>query len=249
MNTKLPVQRPTVQIFENYTPEDYKVWKLLFERQSSNLKGKVSQEYLSALNTIGFTSDKIPDFREIEMRLKPLTGWALKVVPCLSPQKEFFEWLSQKRFTATCWLRSMDQLDYLEEPDMFHDVFGHAPLLSNTYYTSFFEGISKIALAHLDNPKVIEMLGRVYWFTIEFGLISEMQGLKIYGAGIISSSGETENSLSNRSKKHDFDIRKIMHTGFRNDIIQDNYFVVESYQQLFQSLPEMDSVVQEVVRN
>lgn len=103
--------------------------------------------------------------------LQSITGWSLEVVPNISPQKEFFEFLSQKKFTSTCWLRSMEQLDYLEEPDMFHDVFAHVPLLCNHDYVNFFKGISDIALKHIDNPEVVELLGRIYWFTIEFGLI------------------------------------------------------------------------------
>lgn len=240
------MERPLTQIYENYTEEDFNVWKLLFDRQMKNLDGKVSSEYLKALRDIGFTNDKIPNFNDLTVRLRPRTGWSLKVVPCISPQKEFFEYLSQKKFTATCWLRTMEQLDYLEEPDMFHDVFGHAPLLANKYYTDFFEGISRIALKHLDNPTVIEMLGRVYWFTIEFGLIHENGSNKIYGAGIISSSGETANCISARPVKEDFNIRKIMNTTFRNDTIQEKYFVIESYEQLYHSLPEMEKVIAEI---
>ncbi len=246
MKFKSPVQRPLTQVYQNYTEEDFKVWKLLFNRQQVNLKAKISQEYLGALKEIGFTADKIPDFKEIEKRLKPLTGWSLTVVPCISPQKEFFAFLSQKKFTASCWLRSMEQLDYLEEPDMFHDVFGHAPLLANKYYTSFFEGISRIALKHINDQRVIEMLGRVYWFTIEFGLIREQGQVKIYGAGIISSSSETENCMSEKPEQIDFDIREIMHTSFRTDILQQKYFVIQSYEQLYRTLGVIETVIEEL---
>lgn len=153
-----------------------------------------------ALQTVNFSADKIPDFSDINGVLETTTSWSLEVVSNISPQKDFFNFLSQKKFTTTCWLRTMEQLDYLEEPDMFHDVFGHVPLLSNLDYVNFFKGVSDIALRNIDNSKAIELLGRIYWFTIEFGLIREDGQLKIYGAGIISSKGETEHCLSANAK-------------------------------------------------
>ncbi len=138
--------RPVAQVYENYTEEDFLVWETLYKRQTELLQKYASGEYLKALDIIGFTSTTIPDFKHVKEVLAPLTGWQLETVPNISEQKEFFEFLSRKRFTATCWLRKMEQLDYLEEPDMFHDVFGHVPLLSNKPYTDFFKAISDVAL-------------------------------------------------------------------------------------------------------
>ena len=239
--------RPAEQVYSNYTKEDFEVWKLLYNRQAELLQKYASKEYLNALDVIGFSADSIPDFNRIEEALKPLTGWSLATVPNISEQKDFFEFLSQKRFTATCWLRKMDELDYLEEPDMFHDVFGHVPLLSNKAYTDFFEAISHIALKHIDNPKAIELLGRIYWFTIEFGLIRESGKLKIYGAGIISSFGETKNALTDNTQKFDFNVEQILNTGFRTDILQDKYFVIDSYEQLYASIPTIESNVKKMI--
>ena len=194
------MQRPTEQIYSDYTSEDFQVWKTLYNRQTELLQHSASLEYLNALDVIGFSANNIPDFNEIEKALQSLTGWSLQTVPNISEQKDFFTFLSQKKFTATCWLRKMEELDYLEEPDMFHDVFGHVPLLSNKHYTDFFEGISHIALDYIDNPRAIELLGRIYWFTTEFGLIRESGELKVYGAGIMSSYGETKNSLSDNTE-------------------------------------------------
>jgi len=233
------LQRPTEQIYLNYTEEDFLVWRTLYIRQTELLRDSACSEYLSALEVVGFSAERIPNFDEIESALKSLTGWSLKTVPNISEQKYFFTFLSQKKFTATCWLRKMEELDYLEEPDMFHDVFGHVPLLSNTHYTDFFEAISHIALEHINNPKAIELLGRIYWFTIEFGLIREADELKVYGAGIMSSYGETKNSLSDKTEKFDFDVAHIFDTDFRTDILQDKYFVIDSYQQLYSSIPEI----------
>jgi len=230
---------PTSQIYSDYTDEDFRVWKILFDRQMDILSETVSRNYLDALKIVNFRNDKIPDFNEVNSTLKDLTGWNLHVVPNISPQKEFFKYLSEKKFTATCWLRTFEQLDYIEEPDMFHDVFAHVPLLSNTAYCNFFKGISDIALEHIDDPKAIELLGRIYWFTIEFGLIRENDKLKIYGAGIISSNGETKHCLSNECEKLNFDVNKIMSTDFRTDILQDKYFVIDSFDQLYNALPEI----------
>jgi phenylalanine-4-hydroxylase len=238
--------RPTAQIYDNYTPQDFLVWKTLFDRQMEILPSIVSSKYLEALRTVKFSREKIPDFNEIAEILKPLTGWSIQVVPNISPQKEFFEFLSQKKFTSTCWLRTMEQLDYLEEPDMFHDVFAHIPLLSNEKYVSFFKGISDLALNHIDDPKAIELLGRIYWFTIEFGLIREYNELKIYGAGIISSMDETKNCLSKAATHLDFDVQGIFDTDFRTDILQDRYFVIDSFEQLYDSLPEIGHLLEKV---
>lgn len=240
--------RPTKQIYANYTDQDFLVWKTLFERQMNVLKPIVSSEYLEALNVVKFSANRIPDFAEIGDLLIPLTGWSIQVVPNISPQKEFFEFLSEKKFTSTCWLRTMEQLDYLEEPDMFHDVFAHVPLLSNQNYVNFFKGISDIALKHIDNPLAIELLGKIYWFTIEFGLIREGDGLKIYGAGIISSMGETKHCLSNKALHLDFDISTIFGTGFRTDVIQERYFVIDSFEQLYNSLPELERRLEETLK-
>jgi len=239
--------RPTEQIYSDYTDEDFQVWKTLYNRQTELLHHSASSEYLNALDVIGFSANHIPDFNEIEKALKPLTGWSLKTVPNISEQKDFFTVLSQKKFTATCWLRKMEQLDYLEEPDMFHDVFGHVPLLSNKHYTDFFQGISHIALDYIDNPKAIELLGRIYWFTIEFGLIRESGQLKVYGAGIMSSYGETKNSLSENTQKFNFDVEHVFNSDFRTDILQERYFVIDSFEQLYESIPEIKAKLKELL--
>lgn len=235
--------RPVTQIYSDYTPEDFRVWKILFDRQMNILSDTVSKSYLDALKIVDFQNSRIPEFTEVNATLRDLTGWSLHVVPNISPQKEFFQFLSEKKFTATCWLRTFDQLDYIEEPDMFHDVFAHVPLLSNVAYCNFFKGISDIAIEYIDDPKAIELLGRIYWFTIEFGLIRENGKLKIYGAGIISSNGETKHCLSDESEKIYFDVKQIMSTDFRTDILQDKYFVIDSFDQLYNALPQIREII------
>jgi phenylalanine-4-hydroxylase len=233
------IQRPTQQVYSNYTTQDFAVWKILFDRQMAILKPSASSEYLKALDIVNFANDVIPDFNVVNQLLQSLTGWKLVVVPNLCPEREFFEHLSQKKFTTTCWLRSMQQLDYIEEPDMFHDVFAHVPLLSNRDYVNFLKGLSDIALKFIDHPKIIKLLSRLYWFTIEYGLIQEGTMLKIYGAGIISSNGETLHCLSPQATYKPFDVATILSTSYRTDILQEKYFVIHSFEQLYHSLPDI----------
>lgn len=238
--------KPTSQVYSNYTQEDFEVWKILFDRQMKNLEDHVSLDFLEALEKVKFSPHKIPDFTEVNYILKTQTGWGLHTVPCISAQPDFFNLLSQKQFTATCWLRSKQQLDYLEEPDMFHDVFAHTPLLSNDAYCKFFKAMGDLAMKHIGNPAIIEKLGRLYWFTIEFGMIYENRNMKAYGAGIISSSGETKNALSNIVQKFDYSIEKVFSTDFRTDILQDKYFVIDSFEQLLASVPQIEAAVEEL---
>lgn len=231
--------RPTKQIYKNYTEEDFKVWNILFTRQLKTLNGIVADEFIVALNDLNFTPNKIPNFNEINNNLKNITGWVIKTVPNISPPKEFFFYLSIKKFTTTCWLRSISQIDYLEEPDMFHDVFAHVPLLSNKEYTSFFMEIGKIAMSVIEDPIKLKKLQRIYWFTIEFGLIKKDKKFKIYGAGIISSKEESNNVLSNKSLKKKFNVKKVMNHSFRIDVVQDTYYYIDSFKDLTSSLNEI----------
>jgi phenylalanine-4-hydroxylase len=240
--------KPAKQVYSNYTKEDFKVWKVLFNRQMENLRKHASADYLEALGTIGFNEAEIPDFEKVNETLKPLTGWKIITVQGICPPVEFFRLLSQKTFTCTCWLRTMQELDYLEEPDMFHDVFGHLPLLTNPAYCEFFQALGSLGVKYIHDQEVIDMLERLYWFTIEFGLIRENEELKIYGSGIISSVGETLHAIGDRSKKFDFDVERIMDHSFRTDIIQEEYFVIESLEQLVDALPLAERKISEFLK-
>ena len=233
--------KPSKQIYANYTLEDFEVWKLLFNRQIECLEDKVATEFLESLEKVDFTSDRIPNFEEVNNTLSKYTGWQIITVPNLAPADIFFNHLSKKRFTATCWLRAIDQIDYLEEPDMFHDVFAHTPLLSNKEYTDFFQKMGQRAIQVICEPEKVTMLQRLYWFTIEFGLIKSSEETKIYGAGIISSKSEAEYSLSNEPAKLDYDVAKIMNHPFRTDVIQDTYYVIDSFEQLSKSFDQIDT--------
>lgn len=230
-----------VQDYDKYTEEDFKVWKLLYERQYPELPGAAVNDYLQGIRRVDFMPDRIPRFDETNKLLSSFTGWELVVVPGLIPDKAFFELLANKKFPASTWLRKLSELDYLEEPDMFHDVFAHVPLLTNHYLTDFLQELSKIALKHIENPWAIELMSRIYWFTVEFGLIMEKGRLRIYGAGILSSKGETHYSLhDDKPDRFPFDVEQILNSPYRKDVFQEKYFVIESFKQLADCIPELD---------
>lgn len=239
--------KPTVQDYSAYTPEDFHVWKLLYDRQLPFVQANASQLYLDALNTIGFNANEIPNFDKTTERLQLHTGWQLIVVPELVPQKDFFEMLTNKTFPATCWLRTLEELNYIEEPDMFHDVFGHVPLLVNSAYAEFLQNFGKLAMKWIDTPDAIAILARVYWFTIEFGLLRESNKNKIFGAGIISSIGETQHVFEEESVKAPFNIKEMLTTEYRIDTLQPTYFVIDSFEQLCNAIPQIDKQLEKIL--
>ncbi len=228
------------QVYDKYTQEDREVWKLLYNRQLERFPDSASEAHLSGMDIIGFSADEIPSFDAINDVLRKQTGWSLVVVPGIVPDYTFFELMANRRFPATTWLRKMKELDYLEEPDMFHDVFAHVPLLTNQAFVDFLEAISKIGLVYSGNEAAIYELSKLYWYTVEFGLIKESAGLRIYGAGILSSAGETDYSLSAVPHKHGFDVQQIMASDYRKDVFQTQYFVIDDYAQLYDSISEIE---------
>ena len=229
------VEKPGEQIYSNYTEEDFAVWKGLYEKQMYNLQGKVVDEFNRGIAHLNFNADEIPNFEKINNKLLALTGWSIKTVPNLAEAELFFEQLSKRRFTSTCWLRSMEEFDYLEEPDMFHDVFAHIPMLCDEKYTDFFHKIGQLATS-FHNQEAVKMLQRLYWYTIEFGVLQTKDDLKIYGAGIISSVGEINNVYGGLAQIKPFNIQEVLYTPFEIDKVQPLYFYVESFDQLQKAL-------------
>lgn len=238
-----PFEEGLKQQYENYTPEDFEVWQILFDRQMQNLPDVADDSFLSGISKIGFNRNQIPNFITVNEQLLPLTGWRIVEVPGIIEAKTFFRMLANRQFPATTWLRKMSELDYLSEPDMFHDVFGHVPLLSNPMFCGFYQQLGEIGSQYLANDTAIEMLGRIYWFTVEFGLIQHNDKTKIYGSGILSSSGETRFSLSDVPQHIPFEAELVMNTPYRNDVIQDKYFVINSFEQLIESTHTIRSVL------
>lgn len=228
------------QNIKNYTSEDKEVWKILFNRQLNNLQSKGSRDYNAALISMSavLNADEIPDFLKINAFFESTTQWKIEVVPGLIPVEDFFELLAQKKFCSSTWLRSKTQLDYLEEPDMFHDIFGHIPLLNNSTFSAFAHEFGKLGKSLIGNEQALIQLQRLYWFTIEFGVINE-GGIKSYGAGIMSSFGETNRIAEHNCKFIDFSIHEVLEKAFQNDVMQEEYFVINSLEQLFESLEEV----------
>lgn len=235
------------QQYDEYTPEHFKVWETLFNRQITNLQPTVTEKYLEGLNKIQFHAHRIPEFTFTNTLLAQSTGWQIQAVPGIIPDKDFFMLLNEKKFPATCWLRDMSQLNYIEQPDMFHDVFGHVPLLTDPHFCEFLLGLSHIALPHINNEFAIELMSRIYWFTVEFGLIKEIGNTKIYGAGIVSSSGETAYSLSPQPQHLPFNVTQVLHSAFHKDKMQEKYFVVESFEELYHCLPQIEMEINALV--
>lgn len=231
------------QHYVNYTSEEQHVWRLLFKRQIENLKGKASRTYSECLNTLKpcLHADAIPNFEDMNTFFKKHTGWEIKVVPGLIPVQDFFDLLAEKKFCSSTWLRTRDQIDYLEEPDMFHDIFGHIPLLIHPTFSKFAQEFGKLGQQFKNDEQMLLSLQRIYWFTIEFGLIREEGQLKVYGAGIASSYGETNHIYTSKLQHLEYDIHQVMNCEFHTDRIQDKYFVIDSFDDLYNSLQELSN--------
>lgn len=235
-----------VQNYARYTNDDFLVWKTLFERQYENLQNKADHTYLNSLEEFKTVlhADAIPNFDKLNEKLHHLSGWTLEVVPGLIPVDQFFRFLSQKKFCSSTWLRKMSQLDYLEEPDMFHDIFGHIPLLSNPDYAGFMHKFGELGVQYCENKTIEVQLQRLYWFTIEFGLIRHQNASQIYGAGIISSFGETNHIYKDAIEVLPYSVEKILENDFINSEIQMRYYEIDSFEALYNSVNHLKAQLQ-----
>ena len=222
------------QPWSSYSETDHQVWATLFERQQQLLVGRASDEFLRTQRAMGMAADRIPKFDDLNRMLRQATGWELIGVEGLLPELTFFEHLANRRFPVTWWIRRPDQLDYLSEPDLFHDLFGHVPLLMNPVFADYMAAYGAGGVkAHGIGPEALVNLTRLYWYTVEFGLIREAEGLRIYGAGILSSKSESIHCLESAAPNRiGFDLERIMRTRYRIDTFQKTYFVIDSYEQL-----------------
>ena len=225
------------QPWATYSSTDHEVWATLFKRQREVLVGRASDEFLRTQETMGMTPDRIPKFDDLNRMLRKATGWELVGVEGLLPELTFFDHLANRRFPVTWWIRKPEQLDYLAEPDLFHDLFGHVPLLMNPVFADYMQAYGKGGVkAHGIGPEALVNLTRLYWYTVEFGLIKQDDGLRIYGSGIVSSKGESMHCLeSNAPNRIGFDLERIMRTRYRIDTYQKTYFVIDSYEQLMEA--------------
>jgi len=215
-----------------YTPEEHALYRRLHERQSAQLPGLACDEFIRAVAQLG-AADRIPRFDALSEALHRRTRWEVVAVPGLIPEEAFFALLANRRFPVTVWLRRPEEFDYIVEPDVFHDLFGHVPLLFDPVFADYMQayGAGGLKASRLD---ACELLARLYWYTVEFGLIRTPQGVRAYGAGILSSAGELRHSVtSSLPSRVPFRLERIMRTRYKIDSYQATYFVIDSFQQLF----------------
>jgi phenylalanine-4-hydroxylase len=229
------------QPLSRYGAVDHAVWNQLYRRQAGLLAGRANDTFLAGAEQIGLNVAHVPSFEAVSERLMQATGWRIVAVPGLVPDRIFFEHLANRRFPVTWWIRRPDELDYLQEPDCFHDLFGHVPLLTNPVFAAAIEAYGQTALAaHARNPRTLTLLARLYWYTVEFGLMRDAgapNGVTIYGAGIVSSKGESIYSVeSTAPNRIAFDLDRVLRTRYRIDTFQKTYFVIDSFEQLFDAL-------------
>ena len=220
------------QGFDAYTDEEHRIWVSLYDRQAEVLQGRAAEPFLRGLEALDLRGDGIPDFRRLNEQLRALTGWTVVAVPGLVPDAVFFEHLAARRFPAGRFIRRPDQLEYLQEPDVFHDVFGHVPMLTDPAYAENLAAYGAGGLRIMDSG-LLHHLARLYWYTVEFGLLDGPDGLRIYGAGILSSESESVFALEDPSPNRlGLDIERVMRTPYVIDDFQQTYFVIPSMQGL-----------------
>lgn len=221
------------QCWDEYTSNEHEVWDLLYAQQVDLLQNRAAPEFLSGLERLELSRSGIPNLERLNPALKALTGWEIVMVPHLVPDDVFFTHLANRRFPAGRFIRRRDQLDYLQEPDVFHDIFGHVPMLAHPIFADYMQAYGQGGMRALEYG-TLENLARLYWYTVEFGLINSPDGLRIYGAGIVSSAGESRYALDdNNPQRIGFNLDRIMRTKYEIDSFQKSYFVIDSYEQLF----------------
>jgi phenylalanine-4-hydroxylase len=228
------------QDWPGYTSLEHATWDRLYERQLALLKGRVVPEFLSGLDLLDMGRGGIPDLQQISERLMQLTGWRVETVPGLVPAEDFFRHLANRTFVAGRFIRTPEQIDYIPEPDIFHDVFGHVPLLAQPMFANYMQAYGEGGLRSL-KFNAMEKLSRLYWYTVEFGLMQTHDGPKIYGAGVASSATESVFSLESKSPNRlAFDLQRVMRTSYRIDDFQQTYFVIDSFEDLLMQTLEID---------
>ena len=228
------------QNYDGYTADEHAIWRTLYERQLGLMAEHAAPEFVAGLRLLGADAHHIPVLAETSERLQRMTGFEIIGVPGLIPEADFFAHLAERRFPVTVWMRRRDELDYLVEPDLFHDFFGHVPMLAHTVFANFIQAYGAIG-ARASSPAQLKMLARLYWYTVEFGLVATARGLRAYGAGILSSSGETVYATrASGPARIGFDLERVLCTNYLIDAYQKTYFVLDDIEQLFDSVLAAD---------
>ncbi|MFK0572443.1 phenylalanine 4-monooxygenase [Endozoicomonas sp.] len=237
-SSKYQARKPDESGFIEYTEEEHETWGILYHRQIELLKGRACDEYMNGIEELVMPSERIPQLDEINQVLEDKTGWGVARVPALISFDRFFKLLADKQFPVATFIRAREELDYLQEPDIFHEIFGHCPLLTNQDFADFTETYGRLGLTATKEERIY--LARLYWLTVEFGLVNTSEGLRIYGGGILSSYGETGYALeSDIPVRAPLDPLTAMRTPYRIDILQPLYYVIDDLSVLH-GLREMD---------
>jgi phenylalanine-4-hydroxylase len=231
------------QDYAGYTAEQHAVWGELVGRVMPGIEKHAAREYLEGFKIIGLQRDRLPNLTEISRRLGPRTGWSSTPVSGFLPGPAFFEMLANRLFPTTTWLRSRESIEYTPEPDIFHDVFGHVPMHSHRVFGDFLARYGRVCAAITDEA-VLERLGRLFWYTVEFGLIRQDGEVKVYGSGVISSHGECENVMHGGCAVHEFSLDEVLETPVKVDEFQKVLFAIESFDQIYEAMHEAEQRVE-----
>jgi len=227
------------QNYLSYTQDQHSVWAELVSRALPELEKHAAREYLDGFEIIGLERGRLPNLSAISARLEPRTGWRSTPVSGFLPAPAFFEMLAARRFPTTTWLRSRDSLEYTPEPDIFHDVFGHVPMHAHAVFADFLERYGRVC-ASISDAGVLEKLGRLFWYTVEFGLIRQNGQIKVYGSGLISSHGECHNVIAGRCAIHDFTLDEVLETPVKVDELHKLLFAVAGFDQIYEAMHEAE---------
>ena len=238
---KLHIAAPYLieQTWANYTPEQHAIWSELVAHCMPQLRHHACQEYLDGFHQIGLQEDKLPDLSAVSVRLQPRTGWQSTPVSGFLPADAFFEMLAARMFPTTTWLRARESMEYTPEPDIFHDVFGHVPMHAHPVFADFLQNYGKIC-ARLTDPEALERMGRLFWFTVEFGLIRQNGEIKVYGSGLISSHGECSRVLAGGCEVKDFNLDDVLDQKFDTGAMQPILYAVESFDQIYEATKQAE---------
>ncbi|MEO6923906.1 MAG: phenylalanine 4-monooxygenase [Bryocella sp.] len=232
------------QDYAAYTPDEHAVWSELVTRRMPQLEAHASEVYLDGFHQIGLKANALPELSSVSARLEPRTGWNSTPVSGFLPSDAFFEMLGARKFPTTTWIRSREQMGYISEPDIFHDVFGHVPMHAHPVFADFLQHYGQVCAA-LTNPQDLERMGRIFWFTVEFGVIREKGQIKVYGSGLISSHGECTQVIerANGLEIRDFDVKQVMDTAVDVSRMQPVLYGIESYEQIYEATKQAESLL------
>jgi len=228
------------QRYQDYTAEQHEVWAELVRRRRPQIEAYACREFLEGYKIIGLEDDRLPNLSAISSRLKPRTGWSATPVSGFLPSDAFFEMLDARMFPTTTWLRSRDSLGYTPEPDIFHDVFGHVPMHAHPVFADFLQHYGSVC-ARIKEKETLERLGRLFWYTVEFGLIREGGKVKVYGSGVISSQNECTNVIEGGCEVRDFSLDEVLATPVKVDSIHKLLFAIESFEQIYAAMREAET--------